>query len=249
MIANNLANIDTPSFKKDVATFHEYLAHAEKVQDPHDIPAGRIQDKDFYPLDARDQSYVIMDGTHSMFKQGGLRVTQAPLDVAIDGPGFFEVLTPSGIRYARGGSMKIGVDGSLVTEQGYPLLSADGEASQPQARKISMRDTQGPISISNAGDIFAGGTILASLRVVEFPSTQGLKKQGSLLFENTNPQLVPHDALQTVVRQGVLETSNVQPISEMAEMIQANRLFEQDLKALKTVGEMLGREVSDIGKI
>src|SRR4051812_31287665 len=96
LIANNLANADTPAFKKDTPTFKEYLANVEREHGAADIPRGPIKDKDFYPLDGRDQSYVVLDGTHTSFRQGNLRVTQSQFDVALDGPGFLEVSTPHG---------------------------------------------------------------------------------------------------------------------------------------------------------
>ena len=82
IIANNLANADTPAFKKDVPTFKEYLATVEREHEAADIPRGQIKDKDFYPLDGRDQSYVVMDGAHTSFRQGNLRVTQSQFDLA-----------------------------------------------------------------------------------------------------------------------------------------------------------------------
>jgi flagellar basal-body rod protein FlgF len=83
---------------------------------------------------------------------------------------------------------------------------------------------------------------------VEFKNPQKLKKVGQQIFENTAPDNKV-DSTNTLVRQGVLETSNVNPIEEMTNMIKANRLFEQDLKSLKTYGELLGREANDLGKL
>ena len=76
-----------------------------------------------------------------------------------------------------------------------------------------------------------------------------LRKQGSLLFENKDPANYSTDPQKTVVRQGVLETSNVNPVQEMTKLIQSNRLFEEDLKAMRTYGELMGKESNDIGKL
>ena len=103
-IANNLANTDTPAFKKDITTFKEYLATVEREHLPTDIPRGPIKERDLYPLDGKDQAFVVVDGTQAIHKQGPLRVTQRQLDVALEGPGFLEVNTPQGIRYSRQGS-------------------------------------------------------------------------------------------------------------------------------------------------
>jgi flagellar basal-body rod protein FlgG len=278
VIANNLANQDTLAFKKDLPTFKEYLTTVEREHDAVDVPRGPIKDKDFYPLDGRDQSFVVTDGTYTNFRQGNLKVTQAPLDVALDGPGFLEVSTPSGIRYTRQGSLKMAMDGRLVTPEGYPVLAAQpgglaaalpvssvqpigqgrpdttqgGVAAGPgpdvAARFINLRDRSGPLTINGAGDIYVGDQLVAKLSVTEFQDRNKLKKYGNLLFENRDPAnaIAPQG---TQVRQGMLETSNVNPIEEMTNLIQANRMFEHDLKAMKTFGEMMGREANDIGKL
>lgn len=256
-IANNLANADTPAFKKDMPTFKEYLAVVERQKDHVDIPRGPIKDKEFYPLDGRDQSHVVMDGTYTNFRQGNLRVTQAPFDVALDGPGFIEVSTPSGIRYTRQGSLKMAQDGRLVTNEGHPVLSSapqgvapvqPGQTEEVASRYINLRDRGTHFVINGQGEIYAGDNLVAQMSVTEFTDTRKLRKQGGQLFENKDPgNKIPPE--HTIVRQGVIETSNVNPIEEMTQMIKANRLFEQDLKALKTYGELLEKEANDIGKL
>src|SRR5690606_3585234 len=123
-VANNLANAETHGYKKDSPVFKEYLATAERIKDSVDIPRGPIKDRDLYPLDGRDQSFVVTDGNYINFRPGHLKVTHHPFDFALEGPGFFEVNTPSGIRYTRHGGFKLTADGLLVTSQGYPVLAA-----------------------------------------------------------------------------------------------------------------------------
>jgi flagellar basal-body rod protein FlgF len=277
VIANNLANADTQGFKKDLPTFREYLSTVEREHDTVDIPRGPIKDKEFYPLDGRDQAYVVVDGTYTDFRQGSLRVTHSPLDVALDGPGFLEVSTPNGVRYTRQGSLKLAMDGRLVTSDGNPVLSSQpgGLAAQPAiaqpgqgglatqggvavgrnpaaeaARFINLRDRGTDFSINEAGELYAGGDLVAKLSVVEFPNVNKLRKSGGSLFENADPVVSPGtQASKTRVHQGVLEGSNVNPVEEMTKLIQANRMFEHDLKAMKTYNELLGREANDIGKL
>jgi flagellar basal-body rod protein FlgG len=288
MVANNLANSDTLAFKKDAPTFKEYMANVERNNhDTVDIPRGAIKDKELYPLDGRDQSFVIVDGTYSNFKQGPLKVTQAPLDVALDGPGFLEVSTPAGIRYTRQGSLKVAQDGRLVSSEGYPVLAASpgglaaaqsAQAQQGQgglatqggvaagrtlaqiaedranlaasaaARGISLRDRGTNLNINQQGEIYAGDELVAKLSVVEFQRPEQLRKGGSGLYDNADPANIA-STTRTVLHQGMLEGSNVNPVEEMTNLIKANRLFEQDLKAMKTYGELMGREVNDIGKL
>jgi flagellar basal-body rod protein FlgG len=247
-VANNLANADTLAFKKDMPAFREYMATLEREHGAEDIPRGPIKDKDFYPLDGRDQSFVVTDGTYTNFRQGNLRVTQSPLDIAVDGPGFIEVNTPVGVRYTRQGSLKIASDGRLVNTEGHPVLLA-GNNEAPAARFINLRDRGNHLTIAQNGEIYSGDQLVGKLSVVEFKDLNKLRKVGSSLYENKDPANVEAAVQKTIVRQGVLETSNVNPIEEMTNLIKANRLFEQDMKAIKTYNDLMGREANDIGKL
>ncbi|OFZ78244.1 MAG: hypothetical protein A2583_02685 [Bdellovibrionales bacterium RIFOXYD1_FULL_53_11] len=284
-VANNLANTDTLGFKKDQPTFREYLTTLEREHVPMDVPRNPVKDKDFYPLDGRDQAFVIADATYTNFRQGNLRVTHNPLDVALDGPGFLEVSTPSGIRYTRQGSLKMAMDGRLVTPEGYPVLAAQpgglanalpaaavqpgqgwpltqggvtaGQGRTPAQiaaeaavaqRYINIGDKGTRVSIGASGEMYAGEDLVARLSVVEFNEPRKLRKQGGQLFVNPDPQNVNVGEQRTVMRQGVLETSNVNPVEEMTNLIKANRMFEHDLKSMKTYGDMMGKE-TDIGKL
>ena len=279
VVANNLANADTMGFKKDELTFKEYLAANEREHLAVDVPRGPVTDKDLNPLDGRDQSFVVVHGTSTNFRPGSLRVTNQQLDMAVDGPGFFEVSTPSGIRFTRHGSFKLSTDGRLVTSEGFPVLTSQpgGMAAQipntaqplanaqpgqggPEtqggvaagqgvgARFINLRDAKGRVSISPKGEVFSGETLIGKLSVVEFADTRKLRKDASLTFENPDPSNI-QQAERSQIRQGVLETSNVNPVEEMTNLIRANRLFEHDMKAMKTYGDLMQREVNDIGKL
>ena len=276
-VANNLANQDTLAFKKDAPTFKEYLSVNERVPAALEPPRGPIHDREFYPLDGRDQSHVVVDGTYTNFRQGALKVTNRALDLALEGPGFLEVSTPAGIRYTRQGSLKLAMDGRLVNSQGYPVLAAQpgglaaalpaataqptqggdptqggvaaGPGPETQARFISLADQPGRISINERGEVYAGDQLVAQLSVVEFENPQQLSKKAATLFENERGQAIARETRSTALRQGMLEGSNVNPVEEMTHMIRASRGFEQDLKALKTYGEMMAREANDLGKL
>ncbi len=284
VIANNLANANTNGFKKDNVVFKEYLAQPERESPmTADIPRLPIKDKDLYPLDGKDQSFVVVNGTVSSHAQGGLKVTDNPLDVALNGPGFFEVSTPSGIRYTRSGSFKLAPDGRLVTSDGFPVLSqAEAEEGAPQsvpqdnpqilgqannlsgrnpaglnaarepavaARFIQLLGREGPVHINDGGEIYLGQDRVGKLSVVEFKNMNLIRKTGGVNFENKDPVKNSAIASESAVKQGMIETSNVNPVEEISNLIRANRMFEQDLKAMKTVNEMMQKEVNDIGKM
>ena len=251
VISNNLANVNTNGFKKDAVDFREYLSKNEKEGDlAADIPRSPIKDKDLYPLDGRDQSFVIVNGTHTSFKTGGMKVTDNPLDLALSGPGFLEISTPSGVRYTKAGSLKMSPDGRLVTSEGHPVLAKGVPGSDPASRFIQLSGRDGAIHIAENGEIYAGDDLVAPVSLVEFGDLKTIRKTGSLYFENKNAiGNPPQAAVATAVKQGMLETSNVNPVEEISNLIRANRMFEQDLKAMKTVNEMLQREVNDVGKL
>lgn len=261
-VTNNLANADTVGFKKDAPTFKEYLAHNERPNETVDIPKGAIKDRDLHPLDGKDLAAVVVDGTYSNHQSGGLKVTSNALDLALDGPGYLEISTPNGLRYTRQGSLKMAMDGRLVTSDGNPVLAAGGEgganvdARAPASvggadpaiagRFINLQD-RGGISITTQGEVYAGQNLVAKLSIVEFDDPRALRKDQNATFVAPVP---PRDApTQTLVRQGMLEMSNVNPAEEMTKLIQANRLYEMNLKSIKTYDSLMGKEANEVGKL
>jgi flagellar basal-body rod protein FlgF len=267
LVANNLANADTNGFKKDGISFKEYLSTAERENDMPQIHHGPIQDKHLNPILDKDQSHVVAKGTFTNFKQGPMKVTKSPLDVALEGPGMIEVSTPQGIRFTRLGAFKIAADGKLVTNEGYPVLSAQAggatvdssdsraPASLPAddsatlARVINVSD-RGPLSFTEAGEIYSEGNLIGKISVVEFQDPKWVRKSGLQYYENKNPEKSGMIAASnTKLHQGMLEGSNVNPIEEMANLIKANRLFEHDMKVMRTYNDIMGKEANDIGKL
>lgn len=277
-VANNLANVDTNGFKKDVPAFKEYLSSVEREHSRPDIHIGPVKDKDLNPLYDKDQAHVIVHGNYTSFTQGPMKVTKAPLDVAIEGPGLIEVASPQGPKFTRHGSFKVAVDGRLVTNEGYPVLMAKagglageapaaltaaavspGDASAPipgslsdpsvASRFINLKD-RGNIQINEKGEVYSGTELIGQIGLVEFTEPKLLLKTGLQYFTNTLPEKnAVVDASHSKIHQGMLEGSNVNPVEEMSNLIKANRLFEHDLKVMKTFGDLMGREANDIGKL
>src|SRR6185312_14453400 len=143
--------------------------------------------------------------------------------------------------------------GGQMTQGRVP--AGQGPAPDVVARYINLRDYGPGISITGAGEIYGRSTtpgdtdrLVAKLSIAEFPDTRKLRKEGNQLFVNPDPQNIANPT-QSSVKQGMLETSNVNPVEEMTNLIKANRLFEHDMKALKTYGEMMGKEANEIGKL
>lgn len=275
VVANNLANVNTTGFKRDTAAFRQMLTDAQKAAEREDVPRQLLTDKDIHRLDGRDTAYVALDGVFTDHTQGMAKVTNNPLDVAIEGKGFFEVLTPQGVRFTRNGSFQLNGDGVLVTLEGYPVLSKGGAAPEPQpvpgapgeaartpaaappqtreqllSRAITL-DTGNStaLTISRDGGILRGKDLVGEISVVEFINPNLLEKEGNAVFRNLEPANLIVDVTQSTVRQGMLETSNVNPVKELTDMLSATRMFEANQKVVKTYGELESRAVNDIGKL
>lgn len=258
-IANNLANSDTNGFKKDQLAFRSVMSSAVTAAMKEEIPHKPYTDKDFHRLDGADKAYVAVDGSFTDFAQGRAKVTGSPLDVALEGNGFLEVLSPQGVRFTRQGSLRINQEGSLVTMDGFPVLNPGGqeaEGGQPVpreellARAIRLNPAQGgKVTITSDGKIFQGQQEAAQLSVVEFVDPRLLQKEGNSLFRNETAANRSGIPSTTAVKQGMLETSNVNAVAEMTELLKATRLFEANEKIVRNYGDLESRAVNDLGKL
>lgn len=244
LIANNLANANTPGFKRDTGTFNEYLTELRRQES---LEAPQSSD---VSLDARpqgDKSFVEMDGIYTDYRQGTIQNTGRSLDVALEGNGFFEVLTPSGIRYTRQGNMNVLPDGRLVTANGFPVLAKPqpGDEARPPEERV-IRLGQGQVRISPDGLLFQGTRQVANLSVQEFKEPQWLEKVGNAYFRNVHPDNGLKGPVKTQLHQGFLESSNVNAVQEMTRLIEATRAYESHMQAVKTFQEIDARSVGDI---
>jgi flagellar basal-body rod protein FlgF len=222
IIANNIANIDTTGFKADSAAFSEYLGSG-------------ASDGDFAGKDSR-VSFVQDRGTWIDFSTGAMQHTGDPLDVAIDGKGFFVVQTPRGQRYTRNGAFEINANGQLVTSTGDPVMGTTGP--------ITFQSTDRDVIISTTGVVSARdgtGTLSiqrGQLQLVDFDNTQQLQKDGASTFQasaNANQKPI---APGTRVVQGSIEKSNVRPILEMTRMIEITRSYSDIAAILQQQGDL-----------
>ncbi|MGZ3788429.1 MAG: flagellar basal-body rod protein FlgF [Bacteriovorax sp.] len=256
-IANNVANANTPGFKKEQVVFKEYLAALEKGDAQIDLPQKEWAPSDFYRSYNAEDAFVKVDGAYTLHEQGQLAPTGNAFDNAINGPGFFEVLTPNGVRFTRKGNFSINNQGKLVTDQGFLLLSksppptagADGQmtpTAPPESRAITVGNNK--FSINLEGEVFSGNNKVADLSLVEFGDVHALKKEGNSLFINPDQKNVKIGEIKTSVHQGFVEQSNVNAVSEMSSLINANRNFESIQRVIKTYDTMSGKAVNEISK-
>jgi flagellar basal-body rod protein FlgG len=269
LIANNLANATTPGFKRDTGTFNEYLTELRRGDSVDGLQREiqSLSDTDARPTG--DKSFVELDGVYTDFKQGTLQKSGRALDVAIEGTGFFEVLTPAGIRYSRQGNFSIDSEGRLVTTSGFPVLSkaTQGQAAvsqlevrgappvtgqvpdrQPDAQARVIQLGQGPIQITEDGRILQNGAEVASLSVEEFQESQWLEKMGNSYYRNTHPGNLKNGVTTSKLHQGFIEGSNVNPVTEMTRLIEATRAYESHMQAVKTYQDIDSKSVNDIVK-
>jgi flagellar basal-body rod protein FlgF len=211
VVANNVANVNTTGFKADRSLFAEHLmpgAHEDNFVSGRD----------------RRLSYVNDRATFHDFSQGAAEQTKNPLDVAIDGGGFFVVQTPSGERYTRDGSFQINNQGQLVNASGYPVLGGGGP--------ITFQQTDKQINIASDGNVtVVEGTnridsVRGKLRLVSFAQAQRLQKEGSNLYSAADGATAAPDTTSRV-RQGFIEKSNVNSVLEMSRMIEVTRTYTQ----------------------
>ncbi|MBY0517728.1 MAG: flagellar basal-body rod protein FlgF [Bacteriovoracaceae bacterium] len=258
-IANNVANANTPGFKKDQLVFKEHLTSLTKGSDDIHIPRKEFSPDDFYHTQGGENAFVAVDGSYTNHEQGQLVPTSNPLDVALNGPGFIEVLTPQGVRYTRTGNFTLSSNGELVTLQGFKVLmpiemrpdELRGPAAlgvpAPEDRVLRLPHNQ-PVTISREGEVLTREGSIGKISVVEFADKQALKKEGNNLFINPEEANSKRVDLKTTVAQGFIESSNVNAIEEMSELIKAHRHFESIQKAINAYDSITGKAVNDLAK-
>ncbi|GIV08940.1 MAG: flagellar basal body rod protein FlgG [Fimbriimonadales bacterium] len=220
-IANNLANLNTTGFKADRPAFETiYERQLARVQ------GGQAQ------LIGTLSAGVVVRELYTDFQAGALTTTDNPLDLAIDGAGFFAIQTPQGVRYTRNGAFQLNAQGVLVTREGYPVL---GTGNQPiQAPRNAA------IRIGENGAVFANGAPAGQLLIVQ---GNFLKDPDGYFTGAAQPLPNPRVAV------GALEHSNVNMVREMVSMIELIRAYETNQRAILAHDETLGKAINELAKI
>ena len=223
VLANNLANAGTPGFKADVA---------RETADPSYISLPQ-----FDSSRRRLKSVADLLSVKTAYSQGAVEPTKNDYDLAIQGPGFFELQTPKGPVYTRAGAFRLDKDGALVGANGYPVM---GEGGPIEAKG-------GDLVVRADGEVVVDGQPADRLKIVAFDDPAALAKQAGTVF--VAPQgAARHPAENATIVQGALEASNVNTMKTMVDLIEINRVFESEMRAIHTADQINQRSTTAVGK-
>jgi len=234
VISNNLANVNTTGFKRGRAVFEDLL-----YQNVRQVGAQATQDTQL-PSGLSLGTGVRVVATEKTHTQGNIIQTNKSLDVAVQGRGFLQVLLPNGdLAYSRDGSLQVNANGEIVTAQGYQLQPA--VTIPNNARSVTI-GSDGVISILVPGS--AGASQIGDIQLADFINPTGLQSVGENLYIESGSSGTPQvgtpglNGLGTMI-QGSLETSNVNVVEELVSMIETQRAYELNSKAISTADQML----------
>ena len=232
-IANDLANVNTDGYKRDVSEFHDLMYETVKE------PGARQGATTVSPVGIQKGMGVKVGSTHKIFEQGSTRVTNSPYDLMIEGKGFLPVkLANTGeVVYTRAGNFKLDSQGRVSLSNGAllePLIQVPSEANS--------------VVIGPSGEVKAltneGESVIGNIQVVNFVNPQGLMAIGNNFYKPTvgsgkPQQAVPGEAGTGTILQGALESSNVNVANSMIEMIGAQRAYEMNTRVMGVADKML----------
>ncbi len=232
VVADNLANVNTPGYKKDIGTaktFSQELMLRLEGGEPGTTANNSA------PIGLVDLG-VVIDRVTTGFSAGSLVSTHNSTDLALAGQGFFSVSTPEGVKYTRSGNFQLDGAGNLVTSQGYKVMGTQGPVSGL---------TSDNFAVSSDGTITQNGQAINRLAIVDFP-TGALRKGGDNLFTS---QSIPLAGKNYNVKQKFLEQSNVDVAQEMGAMMTALRSYEANQKVIQTLDNNMEKAANEIGKL
>jgi flagellar basal-body rod protein FlgF len=227
MSANNLANSSTNGFKSDKEFYGLYTsAEAQASADAEGYLASTVP---------------VVQSQYTDFAQGMLVRTGNPLDLALNGKGFFAADGTSGPLYTRNGNFKLTPEGMLVTHEGYPLRTMEKTPIQTQSNS--------PLTVTPEGEVMQDGLTLGTLEIVNFPDTKVLSKQGSNYFRVEDPKAKPEPVTETQIEQGKIEGSNVSTAGAAVRLVHVMRQFEMLQKAVSISGDMNKHAVEEVARV
>ncbi|MHA3739297.1 flagellar basal-body rod protein FlgG [Pseudomonas sp. Eth.TT006] len=233
-ISNNLANVSTTGFKRDRAEFQDLLYQIKRQ------PGAQSTQDSELPSGLQVGTGVRIVGTQKNFTAGSLQTTEQPLDMAINGRGFFQILQPDGTTsYTRDGTFHLDSNGQIVNASGFALEPAIVIPNNAQSFTVG---TDGTVSITVPGNPAA--QVIGNLQTADFINPAGLQAVGNNLFLETAASGAPQigtpglNGFGTTL-QNTLESSNVSTVEEMVNMITTQRAYEMNSKVISTADQML----------
>ena len=237
-IANNLANVDTVGYKSDQPTFASVFAQTMGV-------ASESDEEQFFhhehlaPYTGVGQGYTSVTDMGKNYQQGRLVHTGNNLDFALtDRKSFFSVVTPQGERFTRAGNFRLNTENQLITAEGLTVNGKEG------ALVVNGKDVQ----VSEDGTVIVDGKTVGGMRIVSFPRPDRLQKLGNTLFAPIDADNQPRIEENVQMVQGSVEGSNVEAVSEMVKMIEANRSYTTMQKAL-TAEDEINRQAITLAQV
>ncbi|QXI30065.1 flagellar basal-body rod protein FlgG [Pseudomonas vanderleydeniana] len=233
-ISNNLANVSTTGFKRDRAEFQDLLYQVKRQ------PGAQSTQDSELPSGLQLGTGVRIVGTQKNFSAGSLQVTDQPLDIAVNGRGFFQILQPDGTTaYTRDGTFHLDNTGQIVTAAGFALQPAIVIPNNAQTFTVGK---DGTVSITTAGN--PASQVIGNLQTADFINPAGLQAIGGNLFLETAASGAPQVSTPGLngfgtTEQSTLETSNVSTVEEMVNMITTQRAYEMNSKVISTADQML----------
>lgn len=234
-ISNNLANVDTAGYKRDVTvskSFPELLIRRMNLDGVYETSVGSA---DAAPVVGKLGLGVETNENYTVFAQGSFKQTDTNTDIAFGGKGFFTVQTPVGERYTRDGNFFIGKEGILETKDGYPVLGENGY----------IRIDNDKFTVNEDGMIYSSenNDVIDRFKVVRFDNERYLKKMGSNLYSSNDisgEAVIAEGSQRPRFLQGYMESSNVNVVNEMVQMIEVNRAYEANQKTITSEDSMMG---------
>ncbi len=239
IIANNLANINTVGYKSENVTFKVLEPEPQKYyKDPLPPANYKIDFEKLMPLRGNEINYVEVSGVDRDLSQGPAQKTDNPLDLMIEGKGYFSVNTPDGMRYSRDGSLSLNEDGLVSDKFGNPILGEKGVILARDGFQVNAR-----------GEVLLDGKIADRIKLVTFADDHKLEKVGNnhYFWSGSDDQIKP--AEESRIKQGFLEGSNVNPIKNLTSMIIAHRSYEAYQKSIKNMDSMMEKSANQIGVV
>ncbi|MDY6982305.1 MAG: flagellar basal-body rod protein FlgG [Pseudomonadota bacterium] len=234
VISNNLANASTTGYKRSRAVFEDLLYQNQRQ------PGAQSSQDTLYPTGMMIGTGVRTVATEKLFTQGSMTQTDNPLDVGIDGKGFLQVLMPDGsLAYTRDGELQVDNQGQLVNASGYAIQPNITIPVEAQSITIG---TDGTVSVRMPGA--TATTVVGNIQLVDFINPAGLQPIGGNLYIESNasgtgqPGTPGQNGMGTIV-QGYVEGSNVNVVEELVSMIETQRAYEMNSKAISTSDQML----------